>query len=378
MSGSPGHTLVSIGMPVYNGENFLREALDSLLAQDHRYFELIISDNGSHDATQEICREYQSQDQRIRYIRHPENHGAPWNFEFVAREARGDYFMWAAHDDLWDPSYIRRCLAQLEAHPQAVLCCTENTVIECDGTPSATWANYKNIETLGMAPARRIHELICRMGWFAIYGLIRREAVLKISLGIDVLGGDVIMMLELLLLGDFAKVPEHLFKKRAVIQQKSYEDYQRDLGIASKPATAHFTNSAAALLGTVYESSLAPQEKTEVFADFIHTITCENPYWRKMITEELLGQSAALADPQFAWLLGTVLVGSVPFDDAKLNPLCEAIYRAPLAKPDLLPLARKILGKPEPPAPALPVDMYQRGARLFEQGRLEEASRVLG
>jgi tetratricopeptide (TPR) repeat protein len=379
MSGSPGNPLVGIGMPVYNGEDFIREALDSLLAQDHRDFELIISDNGSHDATQGICREYQSQDTRIRYIRHPENHGAPWNFEFVAREARGDYFMWAAHDDLWDPSYIRKCLALLEAHPEAVLCCTEDTLIERDGTPSSVWAGYKNIDTLGMTPVRRIHELICRMGWFAIYGLIRREAVLKISLGLDVLGADVILLLELLLLGDFAKVPEHLFKTRIATPGKSYEDYHRDFQVEAKPTTAHFTDSAARLMRTVCNSSLlSSREKMEVFADFIHTLTCENPHWRRLITEELLGADAALSEPQFAWFLGIILAGSVPFDDAKLNPLCEAIYRSPLVKPDLLPMARKILGKAENAGPAPPVDLHQQGVRLFKEGRIEEASHVLG
>jgi glycosyltransferase involved in cell wall biosynthesis len=94
---TPKEPLVSIGMPVYNGENFLRLALSSLLAQDYPHFELIISDNASDDGTEEICREYQAHDRRIRYLRHRENRGSPWNFAFVAR---GDYFMWAAHDDL--------------------------------------------------------------------------------------------------------------------------------------------------------------------------------------------------------------------------------------------------------------------------------------
>lgn len=375
MSASPR---VSIGMPVYNGEEFIREAIDSLLAQDFTDFELVISDNASQDATEEMCLKYQARDSRIRYIRHTENRGAPWNFAFVAREARGEYFMWAAHDDLWDPTYIRKCLATLEAHPQAVLCCTEDAVIERDGTPCAAWKNYKNIETLGMTPVQRIHELICRMGWFALYGLIRREAVLKISLGLEVLGADVILLLELLLLGDCAKVPEHLFKTRIVIPHKSHEDYHREFKLEVKAATAHFTDSAARLMRTAHASSLSAHEKTEVFADFILTLTCENAHWRKMITEELLGAGAVLSEPEFALLLGIILSGSVPFDDARNNPLCEAVYRLPLEQPDLIAIARKILGRPEKQTPAPPVDMYREGARLFEQGRVDEASNVLG
>jgi glycosyltransferase involved in cell wall biosynthesis len=90
---------VSIGMPVFNGEKFIREALDSLLAQTFTDFELIISDNASTDATETICREYEVRDERVRYVRQVENLGAAANFQFVLDEGRGEYFMWAAHDD---------------------------------------------------------------------------------------------------------------------------------------------------------------------------------------------------------------------------------------------------------------------------------------
>lgn len=90
---------VSIGMPVYNGATFIREALDSLLAQSFSDFELIISDNASTDGTEIICREYAEKDERIRYVRQAENLGPTANFKFVLDEAVGEYFMWAAHDD---------------------------------------------------------------------------------------------------------------------------------------------------------------------------------------------------------------------------------------------------------------------------------------
>lgn len=97
---------VSIGMPVYNGEPFIKEALDSLLTQTFTDFELIISDNASTDGTEAICREYAAKDKRIRYIRQTENRGATANFQFVLDEAVGEYFMWAAHDDRWTKDYL--------------------------------------------------------------------------------------------------------------------------------------------------------------------------------------------------------------------------------------------------------------------------------
>lgn len=97
---------VSMGMPVYNGAKFIREALDSLLAQTFTDFELIISDNASTDETEAICHEYAAKDERIRYVRQAKNLGPGTNFKFVLDEAVGDYFMWTAADDVWDKSWI--------------------------------------------------------------------------------------------------------------------------------------------------------------------------------------------------------------------------------------------------------------------------------
>lgn len=105
--------LVSIGMPVYNGERYIRQALDSLLAQDYANFELIISDNVSTDGTQGICLEYAARDERIRYYRNETNLGALRNFNRVFELSSGKYFMWAAHDDVWNPAYVQEVLALL-------------------------------------------------------------------------------------------------------------------------------------------------------------------------------------------------------------------------------------------------------------------------
>jgi glycosyltransferase involved in cell wall biosynthesis len=99
---------VSIGMPVYNGERYIKDALDSLLAQTFADFELIISDNASTDGTSVICREYAGKDNRIRYIRQPENLGPLNNFQFVLSLAKGVYFMWAACDDRRVPTSLER------------------------------------------------------------------------------------------------------------------------------------------------------------------------------------------------------------------------------------------------------------------------------
>lgn len=106
---------VSIGMPVYNGEKFIRVALDSLLSQTFVDFELIISDNASTDGTEAICREYAARDLRIRYVRQSENRGAVVNFKFVLDDAVGEYFMWAAHDDHWGEHFLDHALRRINS-----------------------------------------------------------------------------------------------------------------------------------------------------------------------------------------------------------------------------------------------------------------------
>jgi glycosyltransferase involved in cell wall biosynthesis len=102
--------LVSIGVPVYNGENYLRQALESLLSQSHANIEVIISDNASTDETGRICEEFTKNDSRISCFHQSTNKSAIWNFNFVLRQARGEYFMWAAHDDLWDKDWVSTLL----------------------------------------------------------------------------------------------------------------------------------------------------------------------------------------------------------------------------------------------------------------------------
>jgi glycosyltransferase involved in cell wall biosynthesis len=112
---------VSIGLPVYNGEDYLAEALEALLGQSYEDFELIISDNASTDGTPEICRRYEKQDSRICYVHQPRNIGLAPNHNFVVGLARGDLFRWAAHDDLYGRDLLKRCVDALDEHPQFAL-----------------------------------------------------------------------------------------------------------------------------------------------------------------------------------------------------------------------------------------------------------------
>jgi glycosyltransferase involved in cell wall biosynthesis len=124
---------VSIGMPVYNGEQFIREALDSALKQTFSDFELIIADNNSHDATREICCEYMERDSRIKYIRHEKNYGGYWNFSFVARQATGRFFTWLAHDDVLEPQFVERTVQYMSQNSRTVIAAADFVIFDENG-----------------------------------------------------------------------------------------------------------------------------------------------------------------------------------------------------------------------------------------------------
>src|SRR3989442_7535435 len=125
--------LVSIGVPVYNEERYLSFTLESLLAQDYRNLELIISDNASTDRTREICQEYVNRDGRVRYYRTETNVGAVKNFNSTFLHARGKYFMWVGAHDTWHSSFISRALSLIEADPRIVLVYSRTMLIDPDG-----------------------------------------------------------------------------------------------------------------------------------------------------------------------------------------------------------------------------------------------------
>lgn len=126
--------LVSIGIPVFNGEKYLSQALDSAINQDYPNIEIIITDNASTDRTAEICQTYVNKNKHIRYLRNPENLGAAKNFTKVLEESNGDYFTWLACDDiLSSENYITKLVNFMQQNQDVVLCgCSIKTFYDED------------------------------------------------------------------------------------------------------------------------------------------------------------------------------------------------------------------------------------------------------
>lgn len=278
--------LVSIGLPVYNGERYLRHSLESLLSQDYANFELIIADNGSQDNTFAICREYQRQDRRIRLYKNDTNIGIAGNFNKVFNLSAAPYFMWAGHDDLWEKSYISKCVAKLAQNPAAVMCISEVRLVDQDGHERQPEYGERESgrETVGMDVVQRVHILLAHMFWYEIYGVIRGDCLKKTRLMQERYGCDLILLMELLLLGEFVKVPEKLF---------SYRRHQPDMSeaklAAMEPAKAlkeSFTTLARDLWEAVLAANLSDPLKQRVQGEFVRCLSGENIVWRNLILTE--------------------------------------------------------------------------------------------
>ena len=204
---------VSIGLPVYNGEQFLKEALDSILAQTFEDFEVIISDNASTDSTKEICQAYVAKDSRIRYFRNETNIGAAKNFNRTFELSSGEYFKWAAHDDAYVPTFLEKCVSVLDQSPSVVLCYTEEMDIDEQG-------RYIGKRPYGLDTSLvKPYDLFCNMtsvnrGSPAVFGVIRASVLKKTALIGGYYASDLVLLAELTLYGSFRSVPEDLMLHR--------------------------------------------------------------------------------------------------------------------------------------------------------------------
>lgn len=222
---------VSVGMPVYNGADFLPDALDALLAQTYGDIELIISDNASTDATPMICAEYASRDRRIRYIRNPENIGGARNLARVLNLATHSLFMWAAHDDRWHPSYIELCVAELTRRENAVLCGTTTVFMSRTGELLYPYFD-ENLDTTGRDKIGRIGSVLQEMKRNCLfYGIYRRAEIDRLPIQ-TYYGFDHVLVAQAATLGEFIQCPEQYFYMRQGGEGSSADGYNASPGVA--------------------------------------------------------------------------------------------------------------------------------------------------
>jgi len=204
---------VSIGMPVYNREPYLRAALDGVLNQTYRDFELLISDNASTDKTEAICREYAARDSRIRYVRNATNLGMAGNYNAAFRRAVGEYFRWVAGDDLSAPESLAACVEVLDQHPDVVLCYPKTGIIDAEGAYQGAYDDNLHLDDL--RPSDRFIRAMKQIGLVNVhFGLMRSRILGQTCLYHPGPGGDYAFIYELALHGKFVEIPRELFYRR--------------------------------------------------------------------------------------------------------------------------------------------------------------------
>ena len=202
---------VVVGLPVYNGAEYVAGAIDAILEQTFADFELVISDNASTDETSEICRAAAARDDRVTYIRQPTNLGAAPNYNIVLERApASDFFVWVAHDDKATPKFLERCVEELDAHPRAVVAFPRMVDIDAAGDEVGQAPERPGLTDPD--PAVRFGDVISQSNRNdPIFGVIRRTVLEGTTLHGSYSGSDRTLLAELALRGPFVEIDEPLF-----------------------------------------------------------------------------------------------------------------------------------------------------------------------
>ena len=222
---------VSIGVPVYNGERYVAETLDSLLAQTFGDFELVICDNASMDRTERICRGYADRDVRIRYVRNATNVGAAGNYRRAFELSSGEYFRWANADDLFAPQSLARCVEILDQQPSVVLAYPRTKFIDERGDVISEYEDHMHLHS--SRASERFFQVMEKLGYVnVIYGLMRADILRRTGLLRNFPQGDIPLVAELALYGKFWEIPEFLFFRR--LHPAASSSYKDDVSLTQE------------------------------------------------------------------------------------------------------------------------------------------------
>ncbi len=204
---------VTIGLPVYNSERYLKQSIDSLLSQTYSHFVLVISDNASTDHTADICQAYAASDSRVQYFRNEANIGNPRNFNRVFALTKTKYLKWSTGDDFWAPTFLERALEVMESDPSIALCYPKAWLVDASGGNARPYDDVLHL--LENDPATRFRRLIASIRLAHQHlGVIRMDCLRRTHLLRVHVASDINLLAELSLYGKFYELPERLFYRR--------------------------------------------------------------------------------------------------------------------------------------------------------------------
>jgi glycosyltransferase involved in cell wall biosynthesis len=204
---------LSVGLAVRNGVDEIGRCIESIVSQDFKDLELVISDNASDDATIELVEEYAHADRRIRLSVNEVNIGIHENMDRVLELSRGEYFRWISADDWLEPGSLSACVRALRTSNEAIGVTTYFTIQTPDG--STRFEEYHGEFPTSRDPVRRFE----RMLWFfhagdakydPIYSMYRREVLMRSQRHLASEQADWLLSAELALMGPIVHVGRRL------------------------------------------------------------------------------------------------------------------------------------------------------------------------
>lgn len=261
MTAAASHPKVVALVPAWNAAAFIEATLVALAAQSHPNLEILVSDDASPDETAAICERHAARDARFRVIRQPRNRGWTGNVNALLREARGDFFLIAGHDDLLEPGYVAQCVAGLQSNPRAVVAFSDVVLVKADGRrelksyPLLDGVSDRALRARRIARRKGAHWIpyrgVFRAPVARVIGGLRRHRAGEFS-------ADWPWLLHMSLLGEFVRIPEPLCTKVARPTSLS-RDWHRH--------TSSWSAVTLSALGAVSRSGIPPREKLALYAD---------------------------------------------------------------------------------------------------------------
>lgn len=280
---------VGIGMPVYNGEKYIEDALRSIVEQDFDDFELVISDNASTDGTGDVLSTWAARDRRISVHENEVNLGGADNFNRVLHLSRGKYFRWATHDDLLAKEMLRVCVEALDAEDEScVLVYPQTVVIDDEGNEVEVLEDQLILDSDD--PIDRLREFI-RSYRLAnvIYGLMRTDAIKDVGGLPKYIASDLVMIAGLALRGRFVEIPQPLFQRR-LHEDRSWKSAKTSEGFArwfdpNKRWLVVFRawRQWRELLMEVWKAPLTPSQKSRAILVVLYAWPQRE--WKRLIKE---------------------------------------------------------------------------------------------
>jgi glycosyltransferase involved in cell wall biosynthesis len=274
-------------VPVYNGERFLRETLDSLVRQTFKDCEIIVSDNASTDGTAEICKTYARADGRIRYVKNDINLGSARNFNQTLDLARGDYFKSASADDLCEPDLVEKCVSVLDTMPEVVLCYARSVLIDERGTPIRPYDDNLNLREA--SAAERFRKAIERVRMVnVLQGVVRTAALRKTGKLGTYRGSDMVLAPEIALYGQIYELPERLFFRRihpgAFSSLGSAEHEQEFVNPGVRQASGYYARHFREYVQAVWRAPLERGDRIRLLSWILRrAIAARGELWRETL-----------------------------------------------------------------------------------------------